>query len=80
MVQGVGVLLLALSALVMPYTIAAFHGPAFPEMMLLYCVTLWTFENMAQAKREPSTLCSTALLLHQHACSTGQALTKKCAD
>ena len=57
-VQGVGVLLLALSALVMPYTVAAFHAPAFPEMMLLYCVTLWTFENMAQARLLPTSVFS----------------------
>ena len=41
--------LLSLSCLVMPYAIAAFHTPAFPELLVVYVVTLWTFENMAQA-------------------------------
>ena len=78
--QGVGVVLLALACLVMPHTLAAFHAPAFPEMMLIYCVTLWTFENMAQARLPPTMLRSAALRSHQHGYSTGQALTRKCSD
>ena len=52
-VQAAGVFLLTLACLVMPYTIANFHAPAFPAMMLLFFVNLWTFENMAQARLPP---------------------------
>jgi hypothetical protein len=47
-VQGVGVMLLALAALVMPYAVANFYTPAFPQMALLFVATIWTFESMAQ--------------------------------
>ena len=52
--------LLTLSALgVGAYGIANFHAPEFGSVVIIYSISLWAFENMAQA---PGTLFRNPLL------------------
>ncbi|KAJ1487478.1 P-loop containing nucleoside triphosphate hydrolase protein [Baffinella frigidus] len=49
LVQAVGVFLLAVASLVMPYAASNWWGPNYPPMLVIFSVSLWTFESMAQS-------------------------------